>query len=281
MKETGTYFYSVIRAVPSQLRDESINLGVIVVASDGSFSDFAHVPPSRVKTLDPRADTKSIELFLEGVRDRLPLHGRQSPITGPSRPLTEAVLMDWSREFGGQVQITPPRVTLGDDPKSVLEELLRELVLPLRHEPVTRGSAVGRADILRVLDENVSSWNIAPELVVRDQAWHGRRAEHYVDRVFLSALRSPIALVHAVSFQAASLSDIYGARAALIVATEDTREQRGQQQLRSFAVYADAPGDREAIVRESNELFAARSIRPVNYHNLSDLRADIGAVLIS
>jgi hypothetical protein len=277
--DSGTFYYSVVRAVPSATREEAVNLAVVVIAADGSFADLASVSADRVKVLDPLADVRSIELFLDGIRARLPLHGRQLPLPVAGGALGVETLAEWSREFGGQVRVSEPRATLGESPASVLDELYRELVAPLRADPIQRERIVGRSEILRALDAAIPSWQLAPETVIADRTLHGRKAEHLVDRAFFQPDGDRVfAIANAISFQT-QLTDVYGARGALIVAVDDLRENAGRRRIHAFALYADAPEERRYLLDESRTLFDAHGITAVSYRDLSPIRPIVGAAL--
>jgi len=106
MKTLGTYLYSVVRAVPFTTREESVNVGVVVLADDETFADARFGDLARVKRINPRADLTSIELFVDAMRSKLPTHGRQATLTSRPDALTVHTLVDWSREFGGQVRLS-------------------------------------------------------------------------------------------------------------------------------------------------------------------------------
>jgi hypothetical protein len=151
----------------------------------------------------------------------------------------------------------------------------------MRAEREPRARIFGRADILRALDGAVETWNVSPELLIRDARLRGRHAEHLVDRAFARSdgVKGIGAIAEAISFQAIELGEVYGTRGALIVATEDLHDAEGSGGLESFAVYSDAPIERAALVAESAELFTARDIVPVDYRNLAPIRTRIASLL--
>src|SRR5689334_1917682 len=105
-----TCVYSVIKAVPHPLREETINIGVIVLALDGSYAETRFAGWGRVRKLAPDSDVRSMEHFLNGVTALLPLHGQQRNLLGAGQPpLNADLLNEWSRSFGGAVRVTAPR----------------------------------------------------------------------------------------------------------------------------------------------------------------------------
>src|SRR5207245_78533 len=133
-------------------RDESVNIGVVVVADDRTFADAHFGDLSRVRRLNPRADLKSIEMFVDAVRSKLPTHGRQTTLEPARDALSAETMQDWSREFGGLVRLSPPRVMLAREPDLLVESLFKEMVAPVRADRRRTGRVVGRADILHNLD---------------------------------------------------------------------------------------------------------------------------------
>jgi hypothetical protein len=267
--------------MPHPLREESVNLGVVLIARDGTYADVAFTDAGRARAIDPHADIHSIELFLEGIRDQLPSHGHQLSLSVPGAPVSVERLTEWHREFGGQVRITEPRIVMGDDPKALLNELYGELVAPLRRERQSRQKVIGRSDILRVVDETLSRWNLSRGIVESHARIHGRRAEHVVDRVFRGADGQRVtAILEAISFQSIDIGDLYATRAALIVAAEDLRQSDRGRDLAAFAAYADAPANRGTLVEESAELFRAKQIVPIRYRDLAALRRTVDAQIV-
>jgi hypothetical protein len=277
-----SYFYSVVRAVPHPTREESVNIGLLLVDESGTFSQAVFTDLSRVRALNPTADMRSIELFLEGITARLPLDGRQVPLVPVAGGITVSTLAEWHSAFGGQVRITEPRIALADEPLQLLTSLRQELLGPIRAEHPSRQKVVGRAEILRTMDTAVGDWNLAEGSVLPDAHVHGKEAEHLVDRVFRSARQGePAAIAQAISFQAVELREVYGARGALIVATEDLRSRRDTEDIVAFALYADAPKDRAEVVAESAKLFDAAGVIPVKYSDLRGMRQRVASLLFS
>jgi hypothetical protein len=277
-----SYYYSVVRAVPHPTREESVNIGLLLVDESGTFSQAVFTDLSRVRALNPTADVRSIELFLEGITARLPLHGRQVPLAPVSAGITVSTLAEWHSEFGGQVRVTEPRIALAEEPHALLTSLRQELLVPIRAEQASRQKVIGRADILRTMDTAVGEWNLAEGSVLPDAHVHGRTAEHLVDRVFRSTREGkPAAIAQAISFQALELREVYGARGALIVATEDLRSRRDTEDIVAFALYADAARERSAVVAESAKLFDAAGVIPVKYSDLRPMRQKMASLLFS
>lgn len=277
--EVGTFLYSVIRAVPHSTREDSLNIGVVLLAEDESFANAEFASLERVRLLNPRVDLKSIEMFVEALSSKLPSHGRQLPIQPARDALSPRALLDWSREFGGLVRVSEPRVMIGSDPDSLLASLYKELVAPIGRERRRVSHPIGRADILHAFDREVGTWQIAPQLIHLDETIHGKTASHRVDRVVHGVKAGEVAaIVEAISFALEPVS-YYGARASLIVATDDLRERKPVRKLLAYALYADAPKERIDDMRESARLFELHDINPVNHLSMEPIRKDLASVL--
>ena len=241
---------------------------------------------AKVKRLDRSADLRSIEVFLEGMRARRPLDARQSfLLPGSSAPLTPDLLRQWSREFGGSVRIAEPRAAIATDGAELLRQLYRDFVGPLPRKPEF---AVGvasmpriqmRGTMLAVVDKTLKSWNVAPTAVETEPTIQGKRAQHFVDRAYFGPRHSLTAVLHAISFQAKDLAEVYASRATIIVAAEDVHDSRGHEDLPVFAIHSDAPFDRLDAVKESERLFKARAVTPITIGDLRPLRQSVDSLL--
>lgn len=280
MQQLRAFHYAVVRAVPDLARDESINVGLVVLADDGTFADARFGDLSRVRKLDPRINLRPIALFEESITASLPVRGHQATLEHARSELSVERLAEWSREFGGIVRVSAPRVMLGQSGAALTDRLYEDLVAPRRAPSERRRDVVTRGELVAEFDREVVSWNLSEELISRGHHVHGRRADHLIDRSIQRPDRSVAAIVHAISFQAGDLADVYGARATLIVASEDLREETPQP-VGAYALYADAPGDRANIIRESAELFNAKQITPINHRDMSALRGEVAHLLFA
>ena len=277
----ATYVYSVVRATPRPRRDETVNLGIVVIATDGTFSDAKFGSLDRVRKLYPEADLRSVELFLEGITERLPLQGVQARLhLAEETVLSSDVLTEWSREFAGAVRISEPRAALAVDAKRLVDSLFEEFVGTKRSAMEPRAPRrVMRPDILDVIDRAVLAWNVAEEAVEPNSVVFGKRARHVIDRAYLGSHRSLVAVAHAISFQAKDLSEILAQRATVIVASEDLHEREETSGLPVFAVHSDAPAERLDALEESALLFNTRGVTPVALSDLTPVRNAVDVLL--
>jgi hypothetical protein len=269
------YVYSIVRAMPNPRRGECVNLGVIVLAPDGHYSDARFGSLNRVRKLDSNADTDSIRSFLNGVMGSLPLHGYQTHLTTNRAPMNVSTLNMWSKEFGGAVRLTEPRSVIAANPSDLLDRLFHDYVGPSSGAPVAavvEERTPNRAQLLTSLDRAVPDWDGRPVRTAPGTTLRGRIAHHQVDRVIEVEESIAIAVVEAISFGTRDLADVYGRRATICLAAEDLRSSPATHNIAAFALHTTAPQDRLEILQESAELFRAKGVTPVLYGNLSPIR---------
>jgi hypothetical protein len=273
---TQAYVYCIVRAMPNPRRGECVNLGVIVLAPDGHYSDARFGSLNRVRKLDSNADTGAIRSFLNGVMGALPLHGYQTHLATNRAPIDVSTLNTWSKEFGGAVRVTEPRSVLAANPSDLLERLFQDYVGPSTSFPMAATLAEkrtpNRAQLLSSLDRAVPEWDGRPVHTALGTTLRGRIAHHQVDRVIEVDESIPIAVVEAISFGTRDLADVYGRRATICLAAEDLRSSQATQNIAAFALHTTAPQNRLEILQESAELFRAKGVTPVLYGNLSPIR---------
>jgi hypothetical protein len=273
---TQAYVYSIVRAMPNPRRGECVNLGVIVLAPDGHYSDARFGSLNRVRRLDSNADTDSMRSFLNGVMGALPLHGYQAHLGTKQAPMNVATLNMWSKEFGGAVRLSEPRSVLATNPSELLDQLFQDYVGPtnasLTPPALVEERTPTRAQILTSLDRAIPAWDGRPVRTAPGTTLRGRIAHHQVDRVIEVEQSVIIAVVEAISFGTRDLADVYGRRATICLASEDLRGSPDTANIAAFALHTTAPQDRLEILQESAELFRAKGVTPVLYGNLGPIR---------
>ena len=141
MAERKQCEFQLIRYVPDPVKNEFVNIGVLLFASDGGQSGLRFTRNwGRVHCLDPDADTQ----MLEALETEVGHHLRSQPPDHP-RPI-RAVL---ESSFSNGVQITESKAYLAESFVSGLEELMRLYVDPPKRERKHRLG--GRAAIKAVM----------------------------------------------------------------------------------------------------------------------------------
>jgi Protein of unknown function (DUF3037) len=249
------FFYSVVQVLPDPVRNEGVNIGVIVVDADGERSDARFGPVARVRKLDTPFAEDAVQQFIRSVSARLE----------PSRPLiphelptlTEAVLSEWSREFGGEVRLTVPRFAGGFSLPETLERLYARFVVPPR--PKRRVDKTGVV-LLSHFDRAIARLTVdgLPIRTSTGPVW-GSRAMHHLDRVlFTSESDTPAAAAHAISFAQANVESIFADRAVVIVAAQDIHDRSPDTPVLAL-LGGDGP-DRTDLVNETRGLLDERRV---------------------
>ncbi|HXZ27972.1 MAG TPA: DUF3037 domain-containing protein [Terriglobales bacterium] len=114
MAERRQLEFFLLRYVPDAVKDEFVNLGVVLLERDGS--GFAGVrftrDWSRVRCLDPAADLEMLAALEGEVRSRLAEAGDRAEFL---RRIQES--------FSGAIQLSPTRACLAEEPQAELESL--------------------------------------------------------------------------------------------------------------------------------------------------------------
>lgn len=143
--------FQLLRYVPDTVRNEYVNIGVVLRSLEGSEPPEVRVTHEwrRVRCLDPSADTEMLEGMANDLRQQVVATQRDEMI----RMLEDS--------FSLAVQITPPKAYLTRSLPAGMEELVRMYVDPLKQPHATRLS--GRSAMhakMRVEFERVGVWDL-------------------------------------------------------------------------------------------------------------------------
>jgi hypothetical protein len=130
--------FQLIRYVPDAVRDEFVNIGVLLREAGGVDAPLVRMTRdwARVRCADPEADTEMLEALEEELKARL----AETPPEG-ARPLMEVI----EDSFSNLVQVTDAKGCLADSLPAGVDELMRVYVENRKLERVRRQS--GRAKI--------------------------------------------------------------------------------------------------------------------------------------
>jgi hypothetical protein len=120
--------YAILRAVPSLVRGEAVNVGVVLHCRRLRFlAARTRVDRDRLAALDPELDVDALARHLAGI-ERV---AAGDPAAGPLAALDRSERFGWLvAPASGVVQPSPVHTGLCRDPAAVLERLARELVDP-------------------------------------------------------------------------------------------------------------------------------------------------------
>lgn len=144
--------FLLLRYVPDAVKNEFVNIGVILVEQDAGYADVRFTRDwRRVLCLDPGADLEWLQAMERDVRMRLQQSGSR-----------EDVLYRLQDLCSSAVQITPSQGCLALDPAQELEELVKMYLLPAPLQ-VGKRAPSGRQQILAAMRD----------AFVREGVWKG------------------------------------------------------------------------------------------------------------
>lgn len=119
--------FSVLRYIPSENREEFINIGLVFHApSDGYINFKATKNFSRVKTFDDEIDIEFLKLILEGVEEEF----TQSTVHGPSlKAIDDNNFLEKQTAFyANQLQFSPIKVIRSNNVEKDFDDLFKTYV---------------------------------------------------------------------------------------------------------------------------------------------------------
>jgi hypothetical protein len=145
--------FQLIRYVPDPVRNEFVNIGVLLRAAEGGQSMVRFTRDwGRVRCLDPDADTQMLEALEIEVGQRL----ESQPASHP-RPIT-AVLQE---SLSNGLQITESKAFLAESFLAGLEDLMELYVdNPRRERSQRRGGRAALHTAMRTRFEEAGVWNL-------------------------------------------------------------------------------------------------------------------------
>jgi len=130
--------YSVLKFVPDAVRDEAVNLGLVMAAQDESWfrADFLRTF-AKVRALGGQAAVAYARALVRDLEAEVPMDGAQSRLFPPPDRLDAILSETPGRRHGGRVRATEPLAAVTDDPDELFEDLFKQLV----GRPVRRAAA--------------------------------------------------------------------------------------------------------------------------------------------
>ncbi len=202
--------YSVIQYVPDPIRDERVNIGVVLICPDLRFAD-ARITTSlrRARQLAPDRDVtflSAVRRDLERTLEEFASSGTQPSL--PWHPPEQAaeLLRSMSGQFANSVQLTAPRGALHPDPAALLDRLHAQYVGAASAKP----RAADRRRVRRAVRRELEIVGLGA-LIRTDLRVEGKHDEYAFDIGLVNG--SPKQLVTAMSLvkddKAAVRNDLY------------------------------------------------------------------------
>ena len=157
MAEKKQCEFFLLRYVPDAVKDEFVNIGVVLVEAGGSLAGFADLrfthDWSRVRCLDPAADVEMLAALEAELRQGL-------SESGTSRDLLLKRIND---SFSNTLQLSPVKACLAESPREELGRLAEMYLESHRGREEKTRAASGRAAIfqrMRAAFEHAGVWNL-------------------------------------------------------------------------------------------------------------------------
>jgi hypothetical protein len=214
MKERRQCEFFLLRYVPDAVKDEFVNVGVVLTESGGGYADVRFTRDwKRVRCLDPEADVEMLEGLEREIKERM-LEG------GGSQEWLLARMRD---TFSNAIQLTPTKAVLADSPQ---EEIARLAEMYLERGKKTARSTSGRMQVFQTMRGEFARqgvWNLMRHNIAASEYTHRG------DPLKIDAAYRPNGTVH--MYQALSLETDVNAAKVLAFSFPGLREgvQRAEQ----------------------------------------------------
>jgi len=123
---SNLFQYTVVRYVPDIIRDEAVNVGVLIKSVEGHRFECRFLPRSAtVRKLSPKADSALVKNF----QQQLTVCAKNNEPLGNIGRVIEVDFFDKARaEFNGNLQLTMPRAAVGSNIDEVLKHVYQTSV---------------------------------------------------------------------------------------------------------------------------------------------------------
>ena len=272
------YYYSIIRFIPNPVREEALNLGVILVGRDVQFADYRMLArtKTRMRLLAPRFDVRLIESFEDDLRSLVGRRGFQLRLEGSSTSLALTGLRQISETHANQLQFTPPRTYLASEPEAALDDLFEEFVRPRRLARGPRG-VVDRRQIRNTIVQAFARWELDPQAHPARVNVQGESGTHLFDYGLRNG--SVRVAIHAVSFQMTMAEDVILQRDHVAWAAYDIHQR--DRNFPIVAVVSPPLAQNRRIFEESERMFESVHVTRVEHDQFHTMRDTLVPSLFS
>jgi hypothetical protein len=220
MPDLQQYDFSLIRYVPDPVKNEFVNIGILLrphaAEPSAAAPELAATTEvrftrdwSRVRCADPDADIGMLEAMETEMRRRLP---EASPETG-AKPLLDVI----DDSFSHVLQLTEPKACLAESQAVQMDELMRLYVEPRREK--ARQALRGRAALVRKMRtafERAQVWDLMTKRIAASRYTRpgdslridcGYRPNGVVKMLHAVSLDADVELAKVLAFSAPALRD--------------------------------------------------------------------------
>lgn len=283
-----TAFYSIVRFVADPLRDEPINIGLVMASADGEWSRFAvQVPKTKLWAMNRRGDVDQIERWANLVRDQYESDGYRGLFNKAGR-FDPALMREWAETFGASLRLSEPRVAVDASLDQLWDDLFASLVRGRRSYVTTSDvpnirtlrPRTAREEQKAVIDhflQAAMSWPTFDEgLLRRDTTFDGVRATHLADLAILNGHLTGV--IQVLPIVHGSDAEVITKRALLLEAALDVAPS-----VVKLAIHDDPPDDRRELLEETRSVIQEypidRRVSLIPTRRFERLEAQLGRVL--
>jgi hypothetical protein len=151
MSEAKQCEFLLVRYVPDAVKDEFVNIGVVVLSDAEGFADLRFTRDwRRVRCLDPSADVEMLQAMEAELRERLRAGGADR----------QRILHLLNDSFANAVQVSSPKALLTDAPEQELSRLAELYLESARHG--SKRDSAGRGFLVTRMQEAFSQVGVWP-----------------------------------------------------------------------------------------------------------------------
>jgi hypothetical protein len=247
MKARSQCEFFLLRYAPDAVREESVNVGVVLVESSGSWAEVRFTKDwKRVKCLDPEADVETLEALEGEIRERLSEGGEGR----------KWLLKRMEDTFSNTLRLTEPKAVLAESPALEMERLA-EMYLESRKKGAREST--GRMQVYRTMRgefERQGVWQAMRKNIAASQYTHRG------DPLKIDAAYRPNGVLH--MYQALSLGTDANAAKALAFSyprlAEGVKRVEQADTALTAIVEVDADGEDETMQFAIETLAASKII---------------------
>lgn len=259
--------YSVVRYVPDPLREEYINIGVVLTTDDGSFSDCRFLQNWK----RPRDFAHRDVTFLKDVAADFGVRVNRQPQLLDSGATNSLSLHRLAEEWQNVVRLSTPRTSVASDPARLLDELYVQYVAPVqgrtnRGRDKRHAVRLARDELRQALAERDALEQVS---ISQNEVFHGQADFHEFGLIVRNG--KPLAGVEALSFELPPSRDIDKDIESTAWAIRDVRD-RYPEMLLSVVMLPPA-GDRKDYVR-ARTVYEGMHARVATPDNLTEWAAE-------
>lgn len=265
-------FYSVVQFVPDSLRDERINIGVIVVDETGSASAARFVRSwNRVQQFG-KMDIDFVKQFVRDVESEL---SPQLPLEKSATRWSRSRLVAFSAEWRNSIQISTPRASTLDV-NSLIEDVYARFVREPASKP--RGFRDRRAAsslALKSITKALTQTKPDATKYVHPRSWlKGQFDEHQFDVVVQNG--QPLVAAEGLSFEVPHSADLVRDVDAIAWALDDVHRAKKGVRL---AVIAIPPKGKSVEYDRAHKIYKGLKAQFVVESEVEDWAEEIAALV--